>query len=272
MRMETLLLVITLYILMVRLQWRLVHLLCINYSSLIHMQVYCNMEGINCDGEGGWTRVTYINMTQSGATCPNGLTKLAYNNIDHPLCGRQASSASCASTTFSSNGLTYSKVCGQVRGYQYGHNDALRDFSYGIDSFYVDGVSITYGNNPRQHIWTYIGGLIEDEGDQNGCPCNTNHDGSRDTNGTFIGTHYYCESGIDHGRSEATILYPDDPLWDGQQCDDAEAPCCPANSKMPWFYRSLDTQTSDDIELRVCSNRETSVENTPLDIIELYIK
>ena len=33
------------------------------------------MEGTHCGGEGGWTRVAYIDMTQSGATCPQGLTQ-----------------------------------------------------------------------------------------------------------------------------------------------------------------------------------------------------
>ena len=55
---------------------------------IIDTQVYCDMEGINCDGEGGWTRVAYINMTEPNATCPNGLTLQNFNNISHPLCGR----------------------------------------------------------------------------------------------------------------------------------------------------------------------------------------
>ena len=31
-------------------------------------------------------------------------------------------------------------------------------------------------------------------------------------------------------------LYPNDPLWDGQQCNGNEGPCC-TNPKMPWFIR-----------------------------------
>ena len=50
-----------------------------------------------------------------------------------------------------------------------------------------------------------------------------------------------------------------------------EAPCCPANSTMPWFYRLLDTNTTDNIELQVC-NFAIYAHHTPLDIIELYIK
>ena len=38
------------------------------------VQVYCDMEGTNCGGQGGWMRVTNVNMSQSGASCPQGLT------------------------------------------------------------------------------------------------------------------------------------------------------------------------------------------------------
>ena len=33
------------------------------------------MEGSNCDGKGGWMRVGNIKMSESGATCPPGLTQ-----------------------------------------------------------------------------------------------------------------------------------------------------------------------------------------------------
>ena len=61
------------------------------------------MKGSNCDGTGGWTTVTYLNMTEPGAVCPKELQQLTYNTIDHPLCGRRtSSSSSCSSTNFSS--------------------------------------------------------------------------------------------------------------------------------------------------------------------------
>ena len=224
------------------------------------------MEGINCDDEGGWTRVAYINMTEPNATCPNGLTLQNFSKIGHPLCGRRDSGHKCASTTFSPNGLTYSKVCGQVRGYQYGSPDGfIKDNS--IESYYVDGVSITHEINPRKHIWTYAASV--NDNDDCKCPCCTGN--TRNTAATFVGPHYYCESGNPNLRWNA-FLYSNDPLWDGQQCNDREAPCCPANSTMPWFYRSLDTQTSDYIELRVCYNEPHDNEAIYVDIIELYVK
>ena len=70
------------------------------------------MEGSNCDGNGGWMRVGYINMTQPQATCPEGLYKYTLGSL--AVCDRQN-----ISTFFSSNGLQYTKVCGQIRGYQY---------------------------------------------------------------------------------------------------------------------------------------------------------
>ena len=50
------------------------------------VQVYCDMEGTNCGGEGGWTRVAYVNMTQAGATCPQGLTQQTVSGLTP--CGR----------------------------------------------------------------------------------------------------------------------------------------------------------------------------------------
>ena len=41
------------------------------------VQVYCDMEETHCGGEGGWTRVNYINKTQAGAICPLGLEQIS---------------------------------------------------------------------------------------------------------------------------------------------------------------------------------------------------
>ena len=68
------------------------------------------MEGSNCDGKGGWMRVGYLNMSESGATCPHGLTLHQYNNNDHDLCSRL--SGRSASVFFSTYGVIYNKVCG----------------------------------------------------------------------------------------------------------------------------------------------------------------
>ena len=234
----------------------------VNLSNGSVITVYCDMDGNNCDGEGGWIRVAQLNMSEPGATCPPGLTLQNYNNIDHSLCGR--SSSGCASTFFSTYGLNYTKVCGKVRGYQFGHIDAFATGTNSIDSFYVEGISITYGSNPRQHIWTYAAGEDDFQAAADGCPCNI---GSSVVVPTFVGNDYYCES----GPGDSGILYVEDILWDGQQCHEIESPCC-TTPNMPWFLKTLNEETNDDIELRVCAGDSPTGEETPLDIIEIYIK
>ena len=91
------------------------------------VQVYCDMEGTNCGGERGWTRVAYVNMSQSGATCPQGLTQRTLSGLT--LCGRSAGAPGCQSTAFSTLGLNYSQVCGQLRGYYFGTPDAFHPYN-----------------------------------------------------------------------------------------------------------------------------------------------
>ena len=75
---------------------------------------------------------------------------------------------------------------------------------------------------------------------------------------SFVGNHYYCEGGTDI-------------LWDGKDCPGSEAFCC-KNTKQPWFYRELDDTTQENIELRLCGDEGVPNEDTPLDIIELYVQ
>ena len=240
-------------------------------GSLI--SVYCDMEGSNCDGVGGWMRVGYLNMSEPGATCPPGLTLQQFNNIHHGVCGRPMSS----STFYLAHGLNYSKVCGQLRGYQFRAPDGFPPL-HGTNAIpnidncntYVDGVTITYGSNSRKHIWTFACGIGET--DPSGylvCPCNN---GSYSTaSPSFVGNDNYCESGVPAGQIFQDVLYASDPLWDGQQCNGNEGPCC-TNPKMPWFIKTLNETTTEDIELRMCGSENSSDEDTPLDIIELYIR
>ena len=235
-------------------------------GSLI--SVYCDMEGSKCDGKGGWMRIGYLNMSEPGATCPPGLTQRQYNNIDHDVCGLPNSGV-FSRTFFSTQGIHYNKVCSQLRGYQYGTPDAFNINSNNIDSCYVDGISITYGSNPRKHIWTYANGLSSVTIQLFSCPCNSGNTAAVIPN--FVGNSYFCESGLPVGQqSQQQVLYSNDPLWDGKQCNADEGQCC-TNPKMPWFIKTLNETTIEDIELRVCANEGYINEDTPLDVIEVYV-
>ena len=206
-------------------------------------------------------------MTEPGTTCPDGLATQNYNNINHSVCGINLSGAGCKSIFFSTKGLNYSKVCGQIRGYEYHSPDAFHgSLSVGLDSYYVSGYSITQGN-PRQHIWTYAGGVFQNHYSEYDCPCNTGF--THNLPPSYIGNDYYCEAGIPIGQTYSGVLYANDALWDGKQCLGLEGPCC-TNSNMPWFNKTLEGVSNSYIEVRSCVRFGSAYGDTPLDILELY--
>ena len=237
-------------------------------------QVYCDMEGSNCGGEGGWTRVTYINMTQAGTTCPQGLEQMSFNGS--PYCGRFSSGSGCVSAILNTT-ISYQQVCGRVAGYQEEAPDAIQPYTGGnspnINQVYFDGLSILHGS-PHNHIWTYTAGFIESTTHNFNCPCNT---GSTVQVPPYIGNDYYCESGnkvqFPDGTpcSEYSLLYAGDVLRDGQQCGGLEAPCC-TDPNMPWFIKTLNKNTTDNIELRAWTMNTDCPGTVPVFLIELYIR
>ena len=124
------------------------------YYHVNSRNIYCNMGKLHVCGTGGeWTRLAYLDMPNSTVNCPTGFR--LYQSEGVRACGRPVNSGgSCSSVHYPSNGISYSQICGRVVGYQYGSTDAV-DTVYGnisdINSYYVDGVSITRGS-PRQHV------------------------------------------------------------------------------------------------------------------------
>ena len=225
--------------------------------------VHCNMDSWHC-GSKGWTRIAYINMTEDGATCPFGMRQIT---SPKNLCARTTSGgASCSSVTFPAHRMKYNKVCGQAIGYQRGSPDGCHG-PKDINSYYVDGMSITYGS-PRKHIWTYAVGLSDDQnynGNYN-CPC-AKYPGPAPP--SFVGDHYYCESGIT-GTFDISQIYDDDPLWDGEGCGTGNN-CC-AQPGMPWFCRTLPQEVKGDIEVRLCADQDTNDEDVYLELLEIYLQ
>ena len=174
----------------------------------------------------------------------------------------------CQGTLFSALGLSYSRACGQLRGYQFASTDAFepynRNSSLGLSDPYVDGASITYDTAVPKHIWTYATGITTVTVHTNAsCPCNS---GSTAQVPPYIGNDYYCET----GNNGVGDFFPNDPLWDGQQCDGADAPCC-THPYMPWFNKTLGEATTEDIQLRLCVDEPLSNEETLLQLITLFV-
>ena len=238
-------------------------------KSASSVLVYCDLEKSFSTGTKGWMRVANLNMTDPNQQCPQN-----FNLYTQPkrLCGKRTNGNGCDSVKFTASGLQYNKVCGRVVGYQFRSPDAFRRFvqsDSAIDKAYVDGVSITHGN-PRKHIWTYAAGLVETMDstyDDFHCPCSSSA-GKQPP--SFVGSDYYCESGL-YSRPWTATVYSDDVLWDGEGCDGNEAPCCNPPD-LPWFCKELPEPTSDDLEVRICNDEGQANEDVPIEVIELYVQ
>uniref|UniRef100_A0A1X7SPC4 Fibrinogen C-terminal domain-containing protein n=1 Tax=Amphimedon queenslandica TaxID=400682 RepID=A0A1X7SPC4_AMPQE len=231
--------------------------------------VYCNMEEL-CGEEGGWTRLGYLNMSDPTQDCPSDFEAETYhiNHNDIRTCRKTKDSWGCSSLTLSTYGISYTQICGRVIGYQKGETDAFVNHHNVIDSHYLDGVSITRGSEPREHVWSFISGKGSTTSSESDCPCNN---GSALQVPAFIKDHYYCESGNNDGTQINNSKFYPDPLWDGQDCPSVESPCC-TSEDLPWFHRVYDASSSSDIELRVCRSGDRNNEDVLIELYEIYIK
>ena len=213
-------------------------------------------------GDGLWYRVAYLNMTDPTQQCPSAWR--LYDTSGVRACGRPDTIINC-SATFYPTGCQYNKVCGRVIGYQKGSPDAFVRQPSSIDEEYMDGVSITHGS-PRTHIWTLAAGVRDgSRGAGSNCPCSGQPEGKPAP--SFVGNNYYCETGNSE-KQWKNQLYRNDPLWDGQQC---EGRCCSDGKSPPWFSVELSNTTTDDIEVRICGNESTNNEDTPIQLMEIYV-
>ena len=241
-------------------------------QDLLRESVVPFLQGdtFSCGGSTGWRRVAYLNMSDPSQQCPSVWREYT---TPHRVCGRRSnSSGTCEGLNYTTGSEQYDQVCGRIIGYQSGTPDAFIGAGWSIDSYYLDGVSLTYGS-PRQHIWSFAAGV--DEGNSrpsyayDRCPCVA---GSTNRNRipSFVDQNYFCESGITQWNG-SFIFWPNgDPLWDGQGCGSNNTSC--TFNSPPWFNVTLPSLTTDDIEVRICSNEGNGNEDTPIQLMELYVK
>ena len=233
---------------------------------------YCNMTEVSngtfistCAGVGGgWRRIVNINIS-AGDDCPGEWRKATQSGVSFCRVATDNTLRTCSAANFSTNRISYQRVCGRARGYQKGHGWGffIGSRTATID-YYVGGLSITYNNNPRQHIWTFANGASETLSDRGNCPCASY---AGDSPPPFITNNYYCETARFDAYSSAFFF--DDPLWDGAGC--VGGTCC-NDTAQPWFYRQLSQITQDDIEARICALDVYRIGSTLIDQLELYIQ
>ena len=220
------------------------------------VRVYCDMTKSCGNITGGWTRVGSINITENDTQCPGNLLK----HEDSNTCGVEIVAFSlphCSSVNFSVNSIRYSKVCGKIKAFPIGSLEAFHNGFHSIDHSYVDGISLTHGH-PRQHIWTLAAG------NNISCPCTNNCQANSTTPPpSFVGKDFFCDTGSED-RSN--------PLWNGGSCV-AMNTCSSSNSPSPpWFHRDLPHTTTEDIEMRACSDDGRAYEDIAIETIEIYVQ
>ncbi len=243
-----------------------------NISDAINTYIQCSSD-CDCNGlNSNWTRVGYLDMTNSSQSCLS-----AWASISSPVraCGRRTtSSASCNSVIYSTRGVRYSQVCGRIKAYQFYSPNAFNSSVTGnvsLNSWYIDGVSLTHGPQGfRTHIWSFVSAYYETSGTlDNHCPCSTPNSSPWPYSvPSFVGNNYFCDTGS-RGYPGSSVLR-DDPLWDGIGCTGTNT-CCEFNQP-PWFCTTLPAPTTDNLEVRICGDQETSNENIYISNIELSIK
>ncbi len=204
-------------------------------------------------------------MTNSSQSCPPAWDTINTTNVRG--CGRQPTSrGSCDSVLYSTHGIQYSQVCGRIIAYQYGVPEGFVHYVKDIDSYYIHRLSLTHGR-PRKHVWTFVNARDETTHKLNWlCPCMLSN--STKEPPSFVQSNYFCATAT---RNEPTLqLYTHNPLWDGVGCSGNNT-CCQFNQP-PWFCRTLPAPTTDDLEVRICANAQTSDENTYISNLNLYVK
>ena len=150
-----------------------------------------SLKGVTADGAPsandcgnvtlGWRNVAYIDPHFSKSNCSEW--KLMYKEINGVLSAKFCIRSQklpvindCSTIKVPTQGIPYTKVCGQAEGYQLGFTRAFHSNKYAkksLNSSYVSGLSVTRGQgNDLEHIWTFAAGFSQDYGYATvNCPC-----------------------------------------------------------------------------------------------------
>ena len=215
------------------------------------VKLYCNMDKKCCrHGNKGWTRLGYLNMSDTTHSCPDGFKEVA-----KPVrgCRRAMKKSSCASVTFQNPGeLPYTSVCGSFVATQQGSPDALikkgdkTDWEYDGISVHLDqsGTYLVVLGAPGEKIKKWFT-----------CPCKALDDPEQETLITF---------GTDLTPSKFC------PLSNNRRSCPAKINCC-AGEGLPPFCVTLPEPTTDDITVKLCLDDDDN-EDITIQEIELLVQ
>ena len=209
----------------------------------------------NC-GPGLWRQVFYLNVSNEDQSCPGNWSKGTVKSVR----GCAGADISCQSALSDEVNTAYDKVCGRVIGISSNTPDAFYRFIPGqttIEHIYLEGVSVTHGaRGSRTHIWTFAAGHPPPRDPR--CPCDTTDRIGAPLPPSEVGENYFCS------RSTSQRL------WTGDSCTPGN-PCCSFHNP-PYFSVQLPTPTTDQIELRICTDEILSNEPVLVLFAEIYVQ
>ena len=224
---------------------------------------YCSTAiAFSCHGiPGRWKRIAYLSNNTSPVVCPMEFELINDSNVP-ALCKRNPTGARCSSITYSINGNSYSQVCGTIHGSYFGDPDGFdshtRDTTIRpkppstapINLNYVDGISLTHGSMNEHHIWT-LSAIVNFANPTDICSvCASNKP-------SYVGMDYSCDV---LGTQACKLNCSPRQIWGSGQCIGNNT-----------FYKNLMQPTSDDLEMRVCTDQAEDDEDIYLSFIELYV-
>ena len=222
---------------------------------------------------GSFRHIYSLDMTIPGQSCPDNLTLHTSNSLR--LCGKKTA-RSCDSLIIPVSGQSYQQVRGKVKAYQFGTTDGFLRWSGqpiggsdDIESEYVDGISITHGQSPRNHVWTYAIGWRQHSvehlptyRDNGSCPSA----GYGQPQPDFVGDNYFCSSG-NPGPGQSFSLFSSTPLW-----SNILGNCMNCENDDLFFCVNLPATTTDDLEIRVCADETLGNEDIRIESMDFYIR
>ena len=201
--------------------------------------------------KGYWRTVAYMNTNDNNfAECPPGMIR----ENDTLSCKYKYFNPGCTSVRYETGTIPYSRICGKVHARYSGSPDAFQSFGGArnenttLEDNYLDGVSLTYGRNPRTHIWSFAVSVNARSG---GCAiCDQERP-------RFIGMDFSCEL---VRQCPTNTVCNSDILWNGGQCVGEDS-----------FYKELSLPTTQDIELRLCRGQHRHDEDILITFVELFV-
>ena len=213
------------------------------------LQNYSNNS--NC-GPGLWRRVFYLNTSSQNQSCPGDWNIHTSSSVR----GCAGAGESCRSAYSDEVHLQYDKVCGRAVGRSTTSPDGFFRVISGqttVEDIYLDGVSVTHGApGSRTHIWSFGAGHTVR------CPCDNSNRIYAPLPPPEVGENYFCSKTGSGG------------LWTGTDCT-SDNPCCSFHNP-PYFSAQFPSPTTDQIELRICTDQDMRDEYILVQFAEIYVQ